>query len=121
MGGLKGFDAGKKIKGRKRLVLVDALGNVLLVLIAAASVQDRDAGARLVEMAAIRFPSLQKIWVDSAYRGEVIENVKKKTGIDVEGTLRSDTLKGLCAGSKTMGGRTNLWMVESFQALGKRL
>ena len=60
VGGLRGFDAGKKIKGRKRHIL----GNILLVLIAAASVQDRDAGAQLVEMEAIRFSSLQKKWVD---------------------------------------------------------
>ena len=105
MGGPKGFDAGKKIKGRKRHILVDVLGNILLVLITAASVQDRDAGAQLVEMAAIRFPSLQKNWVDSAYRGELIENVKKKTGIDVEVTLRSDTIKGFVPVRKR-------WVVE---------
>ena len=45
VGGAKGFDAGKKIKGRKRHILVDVLGNILFVLITAASVQDRDAGA----------------------------------------------------------------------------
>ena len=105
MGGPKIFDAGKKIKKKKRAILVDVLGNAFLVLIVAASVQGCDAGARLVEMAAIRFPSLQKIWVDSAHRGEVIENVKKKTGIDAEVALRSDTLKGFMPVRKP-------WVVE---------
>jgi putative transposase len=47
-GGEKGFDAGKKVKGRKRHVLVDVLGLVLAVVVTAASVQDRDGLARLM-------------------------------------------------------------------------
>src|SRR2546425_13212587 len=45
--GVRGFDAGKLIKGRKRHVLVDTLGLLLVVVVTAASVQDRD-GARLL-------------------------------------------------------------------------
>ena len=46
-GGKSGFDAGKKVKGRKRHILVDTLGLLLVVVVHSAGVQDRD-GARLV-------------------------------------------------------------------------
>lgn len=46
-GGIKGYDAGKKINGRKRHILVDTMGLILMVVVHAASIQDRD-GAKLV-------------------------------------------------------------------------
>ena len=69
MGGPRGFDAGKLTKGRKRHVLVDTLGLLLLVVVHAADIQDRD-GARLV-LAKIkgRFPRLKRIWADAGYAG----------------------------------------------------
>jgi transposase len=48
MGGPRGYDAGKKIKGRKRHLLVDVLGLVLAVLVLSADVQDRDGGWRVL-------------------------------------------------------------------------
>ena len=104
-GGPKGFDAGKKINGRKRHILVDVLGNVLLVLITVVSVQDRDASAQLIEQAAKQIPTLQKVWVDGAYRSKAIEEATRKTGIDVEVTLRSDDVKGFVPVRKR-------WVVE---------
>ena len=47
MAGIKGFDAGKQIQGRKRHILVDTLGLILVVVVTAASVQERD-GAKLI-------------------------------------------------------------------------
>ena len=67
--GPRGYDAGKKVKGRKRHLVVDTLGLLLAVAVHAADLQDRD-GARLV-LARLgdRFPRLQVIWADAGYTG----------------------------------------------------
>lgn len=65
----RGFDHGKKVKGRKRHVLVDTLGLFLIVVVAAASLSDQ-AGARKI-FQQMRGPGkkLRKVWVDGTYRG----------------------------------------------------
>jgi putative transposase len=68
-GGPRGFDGGKRVKGRKRHLLVDTLGLVITVVVHSAGVQDRD-GARLV-LTKLRehFCWLKKVWADAAYAG----------------------------------------------------
>jgi putative transposase len=68
-GGVRGYDAGKKIMGRKRHLLVDTLGLILAVVVHPANIQDRD-GARLVlEKLTHAFGWLRLIWVDGGYAG----------------------------------------------------
>ena len=68
-GGVRGYDAGKKIMGRKRHILVDTLGLILAVVVHPADIQDRD-GARLVlEKLTVAFGWLRVIWVDGGYAG----------------------------------------------------
>ncbi|MCW5796791.1 MAG: IS5 family transposase, partial [Nitrospira sp.] len=74
--GPRGYDAGKKIKGRKRHILVDTLGLVLEVRVHSASVQDRDGARIVLEPLAKKHWRLKKIWADQAYCGELIEWVK---------------------------------------------
>lgn len=76
-GGLTGFDAGKKVKGRKRHLVVDTLGLLLAVTITAASVQDRDAAAPVVAQALAKVPGLQKLYADAAYSGQCVLNIEK--------------------------------------------
>ena len=83
-GGPRGYDAGKKVKGRKRHILVDVLGCVLAFLITTADVQDRDAGAKLIRMAKREYPTLRKVWVDSAYNGPVIKTAQQDTGVEIQ-------------------------------------
>lgn len=68
-GGVKGYDAGKKVKGRKRHLLTDSLGLLLTVCVLAADVSDRDAAERVVAAGRAIAPSLTKVYVDSAYTG----------------------------------------------------
>ena len=91
-GAERGYDAGKKVTGRKRHLVVDTLGLVLLVLVTAAHVQDRD-GARLVLQALFarikhskysRWCRLKLIWADGSYRGELIAWVKSTLGWTLE-------------------------------------
>ena len=83
-GGNTGFDAGKKVKGRKRHLVVDTLGLLLAVTVTAASVQDRDAAAEVVAQACAKVPSLKKLYTDSAYGGKCAEAIEHTHGISVE-------------------------------------
>src|SRR6266508_2913577 len=68
-GGARGYDAAKQVCGRKRHVVVDTLGLVLLVVITAANVQDREGARTLLASLATRFRRLRVIWADGAYAG----------------------------------------------------
>lgn len=85
VGGSRGYDPGKKVKGRKRHILVDTLGHLWKVVVHTADIQDRD-GARLLLAAlpAMLRLRLQKIWADSAYRGALIAWCHALYNIDLE-------------------------------------
>lgn len=92
--GPRGFDAGKKVKGRKRHVVVDTLGLLLMVVVHSAGLQD-PAGARLVlgPMAA-RFPRLSLIWADDIYKGPLVRWVWCCFGWVLKIVKRSDDVAG---------------------------
>jgi len=75
--GARGYDAGKKIKGRKRHVAVDCLGLILGILITTAAVQDRDAAKLLIQGLVTVFGRLQIIWADGGYLGALVQWVKQ--------------------------------------------
>jgi putative transposase len=83
-GGPKGYDAAKKVKGRKRHLVTDTLGLLLAVLVTAASTQDRDAALPAVELAQQKVPGLQKLYVDSAYAGQRVQTIREQYHLDVE-------------------------------------
>lgn len=83
-GGNTGFDAGKKVKGRKRNLVVDTLGLLLAVTVTAASVQDRDTAAAVVAQACAKVPGLKKLYADGAYGGQCALTIEKAHGITVE-------------------------------------
>jgi putative transposase len=66
----RGYDGGKKIKGRKRHLLVDTEGFVLRAKVHSAKVMDWDGIKMLLQQADTRFPRLKHLWVDAGYRGE---------------------------------------------------
>src|SRR3954452_18025471 len=67
VGGIKGFDAGKKVKGRKRHILVDTLGLLIVVVVTAASVQDYHGAKPVFEKVKDRCPRMKVIWADGIY------------------------------------------------------
>jgi len=83
-GGNTGFDAGKKVKGRKRHLVVDTLGLLLAVTVTAASVQDRDAAPEVVAQACAKVPGMKKIYADGAYGGKCASAIEQTHGISVE-------------------------------------
>jgi transposase len=68
----RGYDAGKKIEGRKRHIAVDVMGLLLCVTVTAASVQDRDAARALLWRLAAGFGHVSLIWADGGYAGQLI-------------------------------------------------
>ncbi len=76
--GERGYDANKKIKGRKRHILVDTLGLVMKTVVTSANVQDRDGARLLFTKPAGSAKCMRKIWVDAAYRGKLVDWVAGK-------------------------------------------
>jgi putative transposase len=66
----RGYDGGKKVKGRKRHLLVDTQGLVLKAKVHAANIMDWDGIKMLLERAELEFPRLSHLWLDAGYRGE---------------------------------------------------
>lgn len=83
-GGDTGFDAGKKVKGRKRHLVVDTLGLLLAVTVTAASVQDRDGAADVVALACAKVPGLKVLYADAAYGGKCAQAIEAKHSIRVD-------------------------------------
>ncbi len=94
-GGVHGYDAGKKVKGRKRHLAVDTLGLLLAVVVHSAALQDR-AGAKLVlaALAAAGFPRLRLLWADGGYRGKLVAWVREHCGWLLQIVKRSDDATG---------------------------
>jgi len=67
-GGTRGYDGGKKVKGRKRHILVDTNGLILQPLVHEANIQDHNGGKLLLSPLKGLFPRLKLIWADSAYK-----------------------------------------------------
>ena len=76
----QGFDAGKKITGRKRHILVDTLGLLLNVVVHPADVQDRDGAIELLRQSRRLFPFIEIIFADGGYQGPVMAAAIAETG-----------------------------------------
>jgi len=92
--GPRGYDAGKKVKGRKRHILVDTLGLLLFVRVHPANIQDRDGAQTLLRQIKDRFPRLQLIWADGGYAGKLVDWVKHICHWVLDIVKRNDELKG---------------------------
>lgn len=116
--GLRGFDAGKKITGRKRHVLVDTLGYILGLNVTPANVQDRD-GARMLlnNVLSVAFGWIKLIWADGGYSGQLVEEVSsipRHRKVRLEIVKRSDNTKGFKVLPKRwIVERTFGWLIQS--------
>lgn len=80
----RGFDAGKKVNGRKRHIAVDTIGLLLVVLITPASVQDRDAARALLWALRACFTRIAVVWADAGYAGQLVGWVSTTLGLTIE-------------------------------------
>lgn len=94
-GGPRGFDAGKKIKGRKRHIVTDTEGNLVGIQVHSADIQDRDGAPDLLESIRTLCPWLRHIFADGGYSGEKLKDAMSKHGDwTFEIIKRSDIAKG---------------------------
>ncbi len=112
--GSRGFDGGKKIKGRKRHIIVDTLGLVIGVVVHEANIGERAGAKQLLESLQFPLVRLQKILVDSGYDGaDMTQWVEDNFGWTWQVSTRADNQKGFIVESKR-------WVVErTFAWLGK--
>jgi putative transposase len=77
----RGIDGGKLVKGRKRHIVVDTLGDVLHVQVHAANVPDTKAGCAVLQRTAEKYPSLQAFYGDAGYWGTAVSFVEQTLGL----------------------------------------
>ena len=114
VGGIKGFDGGKLVKGRKRHILVDTLGLLIAVVVTSAGVQDYHGAQPVLKKVKDRCPRLRVVWVDGIYEKQwLIAWVKSECGWELQVIKRTDKAKGF----KLLPKR---WVVErTFAWLGR--
>jgi transposase len=107
-----GYDAGKKIKGKKRHIVVDTQGLLLLSVVHTADMQDRDGGILLMSLMFGLFPFLLKLYADSGYQGAKFRDGMKRVcdQINVEIVKRSDVGKFVVLPKRWIVERTIAWL-----------
>jgi len=102
-----GYDAGKKVKGKKRHILVDTLGLLLHAIVHPADIQDRDGGILLLSTLFGLFPFLRKLFADGGYQGPQFQKALAKILPELQSEIvkRSDQAKGFAVLPKR-------WIVE---------
>ncbi len=113
-GGPSGFDAGKKVKGRKRHIITDTDGNLVGLQVHKADIQDRDGAVEVIASIRKLYPWLRHVFADGAYAGEKLQASLVQFGTwTIEIIKRSDTAKGFAVLPRR-------WVVErTFAWLGR--
>jgi transposase len=97
-GEARGFDAGKRTTGRKRHVIVDTMGLLLVVAVTSASVQDRAGGRAVLARLAAGFHTVSLVWADGGYANSVDSTLlswaRDALNVVVEIVKRTDDVKG---------------------------
>lgn len=92
--GSRGYDAGKKINGRKRHIAVDTLGLLLIVLVTGAGVQDRDGAKPLLERLMVSAARIRHVWADGGYAGKLVTWAHEQLALKLQIVKRTDKIKG---------------------------
>lgn len=90
----RGYDAGKKVNGRKRFIVTDTLGLLLVVWVCAASVQDRDGGRRVLNQLSNLRPRTRHIFADGGFAGRLVDWAAEILRVTVEVVRKTDQQRG---------------------------
>lgn len=101
----RGYDAGKKINGRKRHIVTDTLGLLVVVLVTTAGLQDRDGGRRVLAKTKMKMPSIALVFADGGYAGKLLAFAACYMRIAVEIVRRP-------AGQRTFEVLPRRWVIE---------
>ncbi|MEU8687545.1 IS5 family transposase [Streptomyces sp. NPDC048665] len=91
----RGYEGGKKINGRRRHVITDCLGLLLMVLVCAADVTDRQAARVMLPRLRARFHKITLVWADGGYACRLVTWTQEKLQLTLQIVKRSDDMKGL--------------------------
>ena len=113
-GGPRGFDAGKKVKGRKRHIVTDTEGTLVGLQVHAADIQDRDGAVDVLASLRFLYPWLRHVFADGGYAGEKLRKALAKCGKwSIEIIRRSEQARGFAVLPRR-------WVVErTFAWLGR--
>jgi putative transposase len=104
---------GKRVTERKRHILVDTQGNLVVVIVHPANIQDRDGADWVLEAAREKSARLRHVWADSGYTGELVDWWQSEQGITIE-------IVGKQPGQRTFVVAPRRWVVErSLANLGR--
>jgi transposase len=92
--GSRGYDGGKKINGRRRHLICDTIGLLLMINVTAGDVTDRQAATDMLPALHGRFPTITKLWADSGYTGTLITWALAALHLVVTVIKRSDDVSG---------------------------
>src|SRR5512140_3730601 len=109
----RGFDAGKKVNGRKRHIVVDTMGLLLAVIITTAAVQDRDGARRVLDRLRFTMPSVALVWADGGYAGQLVIWARNRLRVLVEIVRKP-------LGIKTFHVLPRRWVVERTLCAARR-
>lgn len=103
--GGRGWDSAKATNGRKRHLAVDVTGLVLVVLVTAACIQDRDAGHRLLAALRGAFSTIRLVWADAGYRGRLVRWTNRVLALPMQIITRLPGVRGFHV-------RPWVWVIE---------
>lgn len=111
--GERGYDAGKMVKGRKRHLLVDTMGLLLMIVVTAASVSDPQGAKLVFGRLGGATKKLRRIWVDGTYRGKLLDWVIEHFQFLLQPVLRCDGKKGFVVlARRWVIERTFAWLTQ---------
>jgi transposase len=90
----RGYDAGKRVNGRKRHLAVDTGGLLLAVVVTIAGIQDRDGACRLLAALRAKFSTIALVWADGGYAGRLVDWAKTVLTLAVTIVKRTDDMAG---------------------------
>ena len=112
--GSKGYDAGKKVKGRKRHILTDTDGRLLAIEVHGADIQDRDGAKGVLRRSRARFPFVERAYGDGGYAGRLGRWAERQTHILLEVVQRSTEQTGFAViRRRWVVERTFAWIVKN--------
>jgi putative transposase len=104
---------GKKIKGRKRHIIVDTLGLLLIVLVHSAGIQDTNGAKQVVQRLQMKHINLKKLFVDGGYKEKFINWAKLTHDLEVEVVKRSEQHKFVVLPKRWVVERTFSWLLRN--------
>ncbi|WP_331750976.1 IS5 family transposase [Streptomyces globisporus] len=110
----RGYDAGKKINGRKRHLVVDTRGLPLMVMVTPASLSDRDAAKEILFRLRLTHPEITIVWADSAYAGKLVTWAKRRLNLTIKPVSRpKDTSGFIVLPRRWVVERSLAWMMHA--------